>query len=214
MSWRPLLLTSLLLATNPTLALGQATIEGQVDLPQTRQAPVMTKRYEIVTKAGVLSTNPPLAVVYLDGVRAKPGALPVRQVIQKEMTFLPALLPVQVGTTVEFPNEDDTYHNIFSYSPAKRFDLGRYRPDERPIPSQIFDKPGLVTLRCDIHEHMRGLILVLESPHFVTTDDAGRFRLTGLPSGKYTLKAWIDSRTTREQPVELKSGSTVRVNFQ
>ena len=144
---------------------------------------------------------------------SKPASLPKKQVTQKDMIFLPALLPVQVGTTVEFPNEDDTYHNIFSYSPAKRFDLGRYRPDERPIPSQVFDKPGLVTLRCDIHEHMRGLILVLDTPHFVVTDADGRFRLTGFPPGKYTLKAWVDSKTTREQPVELKGGATTRVDF-
>lgn len=194
-------------------ARAQATIEGRVELPKARSAPVMAKRYEVVTKGGVLSTNPPLAIVYLEGPRAKPAQLPMKQVTQKEMNFIPTLLPVQTGTTVEFPNEDDTYHNIFSYSPAKRFDLGRYRPDERPIPSVVFDKAGLVTLRCDIHEHMRGLILVLDTPHFTTTDAEGRFRLTGLPAGKYTLKAWVDSRTTREQAVELKGGSTVQVDF-
>lgn len=213
MSRRAIVFTCIVFAGSATVAFAQATIEGKVDLPQVRHAPVMTKRYEIVTKAGVLSTNPPLAVVYLEGAPAKPGSLPIKQVTQKEMMFLPALLPVQVGTTVEFPNEDEDYHNIFSYSPAKRFDLGRYRPDERPIPSQVFDKPGLVTLRCDIHEHMRGLILVLDTPHFATTEPDGRFRLTGLPAGKYTLKAWLDSRRTREQPVELKSGSTLQVDF-
>ena len=148
-------------------ALAQASIEGQVQLPKTRVAPVMTKRYEVVTKGGVLGTNPPIAVVYLEGNFAPPASLPMKAVTQKDMDFLPALLPIQTGTRVEFPNEDDTYHNIFSYSPAKRFDLGRYRPDERPIPSEVFDKAGLVTLRCDIHEHMRGLILVLNTPHFV-----------------------------------------------
>ncbi len=214
MNRRAPLFLCILLAGNAASALAEATVEGRVELPRTRYAPVMTKRYEIVTKAGVLSTNPPLAVVYLEGAPAKGGSLPVKQVTQKEMVFLPAILPVQVGTTVEFPNEDATYHNIFSYSPAKRFDLGRYRPDERPIPSQVFDKPGLVTLRCDIHEHMRGLILVLETPYFATTDDEGRFRLTGLPAGKYKLKAWIDSRDTREQTVELKNGTTTQVTFQ
>jgi hypothetical protein len=129
------------------------------------------------------------------------------------MNFVPALLAIQTGTTVEFPNEDDTYHNIFSYSPTKRFDLGRYRPDERPIPAVVFDKAGLVTLRCDIHEHMRGLILVLDTAHFAVTDPQGHFRLTGLPAGKFTLKAWVDSRTTREQAVELKNGSTLHVDF-
>ena len=137
----------------------------------------------------------------------------MKQIVQKDLAFLPSLLPVQVGTRVEFPSLDDVYHNIFSYSPAKRFDLGRYRPDERPIPSEVFDAPGLVVLRCDIHEHMRGLLLVLDTPYFIRTDEEGRFRLSGLPSGHYTLKAWIDSRTTREKPVDLKRGATLHVDF-
>jgi len=206
-------LSSALLLVGGHRSLAQAAIEGRVELPKNRNIPVMTKRYEVVTKGGVLATNPPLAVVYLEGAVSKSEALPTRQVTQKDMNFVPALLAVQVGTTVEFPNEDDTYHNIFSYSPAKRFDLGRYRPDERPIPSQVFDKAGLVTLRCDIHEHMRGLILVLETPYFTVTDENGRFRLSGLPAGAYALKAWVDSRTTREQPVELKNGSSLHVDF-
>ena len=184
-----------------------------MELPKSRSAPVQAKRYEIVSKGGVLSTQPPLAVVYLDGSFPQSGSLPTKEVTQKDLTFIPALLPVRVGTKVEFPNLDDTYHNIFSYSPAKRFDLGRYRPDERPIPSQVFDKPGLVTLRCDIHEHMRGLILVLSTPYFVMTDTAGHFRFSGLPAGHYTLKAWIDSRTTQEKPVDLKNGQTLHVDF-
>jgi len=197
----------------PVALPASATVEGRVELPKSRSAPVQAKRYEIVSKGGVLSTQPPLAVVYLDGSFPQSGSLPTKEVTQKDLTFIPALLPVRVGTKVEFPNLDDTYHNIFSYSPAKRFDLGRYRPDERPIPSQVFDKPGLVTLRCDIHEHMRGLILVLITPHFVITDTAGHFRLSGLPAGHYTLKAWIDSKTTQEKPVDLKNGQTLHVDF-
>ena len=194
-------------------ACGQAVIEGRVPLPKTHSAPVMNKRYEIVSTGGVVAPNPPVAVVYLEG--SFPPASPprIQQIVQTNFTFVPALLPVQVGTKVEFPNLDNTFHNIFSYSPPKRFDLGRYRPDERPIPAQVFDKPGLVTLRCDIHEHMRGLILVLETPHFVTSDTGGRFRLGGLPAGRYTLKAWLSSKTTLERPVELKSGETLQVEF-
>jgi len=197
----------------PISVLAEAVVEGHVELPKSHSAPVMAKRYEIVTTGGVLSTQPPLAVVYLDGSFPKPSLPPTKQIVQKDLAFLPSLLPVQVGTRVEFPNLDDTYHSIFSYSPAKRFDLGRYRPEERPIPSEVFDTPGLVTLRCDIHEHMRGLILVLNTPYFVMTDADGRFRLSGLPSGHYTLKAWIDSKTTREKPVELKRGATAHVDF-
>ena len=197
----------------PAALLASAAVEGHVQLPKSHSAPVQAKRYEIISKGGVLSTQPPLAVVYLDGSFPQPASLPTKQVTQKDLTFIPALLPVRVGTKVEFPNLDDTYHNIFSYSPAKRFDLGRYRPDERPIPSQVFDKPGLVTLRCDIHEHMRGLILVLTTPYFVMTDTNGHFRLSGLPTGHYTLKAWIDSRTTQERPVDLKNGEALHVDF-
>jgi plastocyanin len=197
----------------PVALCAGATVEGRVELPKSHTAPVQAKRYEIVTKGGVLSTQPPLAVVYLEGSFPQPASQPTKQVAQKDLMFVPALLPVRVGTKVEFPSFDDTYHNIFSYSPAKRFDLGRYRPDERPIPVQVFDKPGLVTLRCDIHEHMRGLILVLNSPYFVMTETDGQFRLSGLPAGHYTLKAWIDSRTTREKPVELKNGQTLHVDF-
>ena len=193
--------------------LSDAIVEGRVNLPKSHAPPVMAKRYEIITTGGVLATEPPLAVVYLDGSFSKPTSQPTKQIAQKDLAFLPSLLPVRAGTRVEFPNLDDTYHNIFSYSPAKRFDLGRYRPDERPIPSEVFDTPGLVTLRCDIHEHMRGLILVLNSPYFVVTDSEGRFRLSGLPSGHYALKAWINSKTTREQPVDLKADTVLHVDF-
>ncbi len=184
--WRWLVSFNAILLLLPISVLAEAVVEGRVELPKSHSAPVMAKRYEIVTTGGVLKTQPPLAVVYLEGSFPKPASLPTKQIAQKDLAFLPSLLPVQVGTRVEFPNLDDTYHSIFSYSPVKRFDLGRYRPEERPIPSEIFDTPGLVD---------------------------GRFRLNKLPSGHYTLKAWIDSKTTREQFVELKSGGTLHVDF-
>jgi len=202
-----------LAASPPGVVHAQAVIEGRVELPKTRSTPVVVKRYEIVSKAGVLSPNPPVAIVYLEGSFPKPTTPPVTNIIQKDLAFVPTLLAVQVGTKVEFPNLDDCYHNIFSYSPAKRFDLGRYRSDEKPVPSQVFDVAGLVTLRCDIHEHMRGLILVLETPHFVTTDTDGRFRLSGLPPGPFKLKAWLSSKTTLEVPVDLKTNSMLQVNL-
>jgi plastocyanin len=191
---------------------GEAIIEGRVTLPKARHTPVVNQRYEIVSKAGVIATNPPLAVVYLDGNFPQHGEPATVQLAQKDLAFVHALFPVQVGTRVEFPNLDDTFHNIFSYSAPKRFDLGRYRPDERPIPSQVFDVPGLVTLRCEIHEHMRAVVLVLDTPHFVVTDAEGRFRLGGLPAGRYVLKVWKNSKTTLEHPVEL-TDSVVRVDF-
>jgi len=197
----------------PGIGLAEATIEGRVALPQRRARAVINQRYEIVSKGGILATSPPLAVVYLEGVFSRPAVAAVAQMAQQDLAFLPSLLPVQVGTKVEFPNRDDTYHNIFSYSAAKRFDLGRYRSDEKPIPSQLFDVPGLVTVRCDIHEHMRALILVLATPHFVVTDEEGRFQLKDVPPGKYVLKAWLDSKTVREQAVDVPDHGVLQVDF-
>ena len=209
----PLLLCIAVIGLITESSQGQAVIEGRVELPKTSAAPVVIKRYEIVTVNGIVATKPPLAVVYLEGSFPKRAVNAEQQMLQKDLNFVPAILPIQVGTRVTFPNLDDTYHNIFSFSPAKRFDLGRYRPDETPIPSVLFDVPGLVTLRCDIHEHMRALILVLDTPYFALSDGEGRFRLNGLPSGHHTLKAWVSSKTTLERPVDLSNGSTLRVNL-
>jgi hypothetical protein len=203
--------TCLLLGVS--LAHAGSVIEGHVELPGAKSAPVMAKRYEIVAKGGVLSTNPPVAVVYLEGPFVSRKPLRPKQIIQKDFIFNPSLLPVQTGTKVEFPNQDDTYHNVFSFSPAKRFDLGRHRPEDEPVPSQIFDKAGMVTLRCDIHEHMRAIILVLDTPHFVVSGSDGKFRLEGLPEGSYKLKAWINSRKTLEKPVILTGSGRTQVNF-
>jgi plastocyanin len=191
-----------------------ATISGKVELPKTERTPVMTKRYEIVSQGGVLAPNPPAAIVYLEGAFPRPTNAPVQQIVQTNYAFVPSLLPIQAGTRIEFPNQDNAFHNVFSYSSPKRFDLGRYRPEDRPIPSQFFDKPGLVTLRCDIHEHMRALILVLETPYFVVTDPDGQFKLEGLPEGSHVLKAWINSKVTLEQPINLTNSQILNVSFE
>lgn len=209
-------LTGLLLAWCATGALRAwaATVEGFVALPAASAAPVMDQRYEIVIEGGVLRTDPPRAIVYLEGDFAPvDGAPPTARVEQKDLAFIPRLLPVRVGTRVEFPNLDPVYHNVFSFSPARRFDLGRYRADEAEVPAVVFDRPGLVTVRCDIHEHMRAAILVLATPYFAVTDAAGRYRLEGVPPGRYRLKAWIDSRTTREQPVAISAGDALTVDL-
>ena len=191
----------------------ETTIEGRVALPRTHSAPVMNQRYEVVTKGGVIAVDPPLAVVYLEGKFPPPERPVTVQLPQKDLAFVPSLMAIRVGTRVEFPNLDDVYHNIFSYSAPKRFDLGRYRRDERPVPSVVFDKPGLETLRCDIHEHMRGILLVLDTPYFVVTDPDGHFQLSGLPAGRYQLKAWLSSKTTLTQDVELTADSRLHVDF-
>ena len=188
----------------------QTTIEGTVQLPKPPPDLGVNERYQVADQP-VAPANPPAAAVYLAGDFSR-MTLPVphrtAQMPQKNMTFAPDLVAVLVGTTVEFPNLDDMYHNVFSYSKTKRFDLGRYRKYEKPG-SVLFDKPGTVTVHCDIHDRMRGTVLVLDTPFFVKTDSQGHYRLEHLPAGTYSLKAWVTDRDTREHLVELKNGAGV-----
>jgi plastocyanin len=179
-----------------------AAVEGVLKLPKAKPTPVVSQRYEVVNHNGTLATNPPLGVVYLEGNFPEPTEPVTTELIQEGLAFIPSLLPVRKGT-----------RNVFSFSPTKRFDLGRYRPGDKPVPSQEFDKPGLVTLRCEIHQHMRGLILVLDTPYFVITDSLGHFRMEGLPPGHYLLKAWLNSKTTLELPIDLIAGQTFHAEF-
>jgi len=194
---------------------GQAVVEGTVQLPPPSSDSGISQRYQSHLDLPIAPINPPAAVVYLEGDfthLACPAANSSAQMPQKNITFSPDLIAVQVGTMVEFPNRDDTYHNVFSYSKTKRFDLGRYRKDEK-AGAVLFDKPGTVTVHCEIHDRMRGIVLVLESPFFVKTDTQGHYRLEHLPIGNYVLKAWVTERDVRERPVELKNGSVLRVDF-
>jgi plastocyanin len=193
----------------------QAAIEGRVQLPKPAADRGLNQRYQPSAEIAIGPVDPPTAVVYLEGnfptVQAA-NSKPDLHMAQKNINFLPNLMAVQVGTTVDFPNLDDTYHNVFSYSKAKRFDLGRYRKDETPG-TVLFDKPGVISVHCEIHERMRGTILVLETPHFKKTDTEGRYRLEHLPVGHFLLKAWVSESDVREQPVELKANATLRVDF-
>jgi plastocyanin len=208
-----ILLVVISFAAGPVRA--QTVIEGTVQLPKPSFDRGLNQRYAATSDVPLAPTNPPAAVVYLEGdfrSQANIAAKSPAQMAQKNIAFAPDLLPVLVGTAVDFPNMDDTYHNVFSYSKTKRFDLGRFRKDEKPT-TVIFDKPGAVTIHCEIHERMRGTILVLETPYFQKTDTAGRYRLEHLPAGSYVLKAWVAGDDVRQRPVELKAGTTLRVDF-
>jgi len=203
-----------------TLVLGGAVsaraqvIEGKIFLPDPQVSTGPPPRY--AGQVGeIAAADPPVAVVYVEGrflVAATNNAPGTNEIWQRGMQFRPAVLPVRVGTTVAFPNGDDFYHNVFSYSKPKRFDLGRYRKEDKPA-MQVFDKPGIVKLYCEIHQHMRGVILVMDTPYFTRTETNGTYRLADLPSGKYMLKAWVDEQRTAEKPVELVAGKTLHVDF-
>lgn len=205
---------ALLLSALTVAAQGTATAEGTVTLPKSAAPTKLNARYN--GQSGALAApEPPTAVVSLEGAPLPADDKPTTntvQVLQKGMQFGPGLIAVRKGTRVEFPNGDDFYHNVFSYSKVKRFDLGRFLKDEKPA-AVTFDQPGVVKLYCEIHEHMRGTVLVLDTPYFVKTDTNGVYRLTGLPAGSFKLKAWIDDKLVHEQAVELKSGETARVSF-
>lgn len=202
------------LATS-VLAKDDASIEGVVQLPPPTVVRALNQRYGTNVDAPLTPSNPPAAVVFLEGnlpANAKPAPGPIAQMAQKNMLFAPDLIAVHTGGSVEFPNLDETYHNVFSYSKTKRFDLGRYRKDEKPS-SVVFDKPGVVTVHCEIHDRMRGTVLVLDSPYFQKTDSAGHYRIEHLPVGHFTVKAWVNEADVREHTVELKSGARLQLDF-
>ena len=109
---------------------------------------------------------------------------------QRNETFVPHVLAVMVGTVVDFPNSDKTFHNVFSLSQAKRFDLGRYAAGRSK--SVRFDRPGVVRVFCDIHSHMNAFVLVFSHPFFDVTDADGRFRIDNVPAGTYTVVGWYE----------------------
>lgn len=119
---------------------------------------------------------------------ARRADAPLGVMDQIDQQFVPDVLVVQAGTSVVFPNSDTVAHQVYSFSPPKRFALGLYRG--RPHPPVVFDQPGLVVVGCNIHDQMVGYILVTETPHFGKTDARGRLQLTRLPAGSVRLTAW------------------------
>jgi plastocyanin len=115
-------------------------------------------------------------------------ALPEAVMGQKDKAFLPHVLVVRTGTVVRFPNEDDIKHNVYSFSPAKPFQLHLYGGEE--VKTVLFDKAGVVVLGCNIHDQMLGYIFVTDSPFFMKSGPDGSARLDGLPAGRYRLHVW------------------------
>ena len=107
---------------------------------------------------------------------------------QVDQRFLPFILPVHTGTPVTFPNSDSIAHQVYSFSPAKRFELGLYRG--RPHPPVVFDKPGIVVIGCNIHDKMVGYIYVTDAPYVGKTNERGAWRADGVTLGEYTLEVW------------------------
>ena len=158
-------------------------------------------------------------VVYIDEPPAQtptPPPEPVQVVTTKKVTqqgamFSPHILPVVAGTTVEWPNSDEIFHNVFSISDAKQFDLGLYKHPE--IKRVTFDKPGRVDVFCSIHAAMNCVILVLPTSHFASTDDKGRYSITNMPPGTYKLRAWHERLPSQAKEITVPDNGEVKVDF-
>jgi plastocyanin len=190
------------------------TLKGKV--PVAQKKPMATvKDYGAGPAFKVLPPDSPASAVWVGAGQppVDPAKTQVLRVEQKGFQFRPGLLVVQTGTPVTFPNEDPLYHSVFSYSPIKRLDLGRFRQGEEP-PSVVMDKPGMIQLFCEVHEHMRGTILVVDTPWFAVTDAEGNFEIPGLPTGKYPVKVWISAKEVLDKEVEILAGQVLEVNWQ
>ncbi|MGC4085594.1 MAG: carboxypeptidase regulatory-like domain-containing protein [Vicinamibacterales bacterium] len=214
-----LLVASALLAAFPwaTPRAGARTgvITGHIEL---RRTPVAAGRRPGVADLGTPAVQPvaerQMSVVYLES--APRGAFeqnePARVVMdQRNETFVPHVLAITTGTTVDFPNSDRIYHNVFSLSKTRPFDLGRYAVGRSK--SVRFDRSGIVRVFCDIHSHMSAFILVFSHPFFSVTDAAGRYRIDNVPPGSYTLVAWNEGVTAESRAITVGDGATTEADF-
>lgn len=207
-----LLLATAVLATTAS-AQPAGTIEGHVAY---RQGPLQktANRYPAGTGGAARTIKPIPAVAYLVGVLAggEKAAGSAPRMAQRDTIFQPDLLVVPVGTTVGFPNHDPFFHNVFSYSKPKRFDLGRYPRGETK--NVTFDQPGGVSVFCEIHKWMRAGIVVVENPYHAIVDADGDFRIEGVPPGRYKVEVWHIERGRKTVDVNVPAAGSVRVNIE
>ena len=188
-----------------------ATVRGRVEIG----VPVTTRRATTTYPSRSIST-PILApvselrhvVVYLKDAPPRQIAPTRVEIRQRDETFIPRVVAVSVGSVVDFPNDDPLYHNVFSLSRTREFNLGRYpRGQSQPVK---FDRPGIVKVFCDIHSHMTATVMVFNHPWFAVPDANGRYDLPELPAGEREITAWHErlGETTARVRVEPGRGAT------
>jgi plastocyanin len=153
-------------------------------------------------------------VVFLDGTDrplsfAPPQAQPA--VHQRDARFAPSFIAIAAGTTVQMPNDDAIFHNVFSYSKPNDFDLGLYPAGQSR--SVTFKYAGVVKAYCSIHESMNGTIYVVPSPWFATAAGSGAFEIAGVPPGRYKLATWCEKLPATEREISLRAGETLAVDI-
>lgn len=150
-------------------------------------------------------------VVYLEGPGLAAGAPVAATLSQKNMRFDPEIVAVPVGSTVSFPNEDPIFHNVFSLSKAKTFDLGYYPKGSTRLVK--FPRPGVVQVYCHIHADMAAAILVIPSAWWTRPDRQGDFTLQNVPPGKYELFAWHRSAGFFRRRITVSAGETLKISL-
>jgi plastocyanin len=154
----------------------------------------------------------PGVVVWLDEVAGPAPSRPRRVVLdQRNLTFLPHVLAVPVGTRVEMPNNDRVFHNVFSFKDGKRFDLGLYPVGTSKVVD--FDKPGLSRIFCNIHPTMGAYVIAVPSAHLAVSGEDGRFVLSGVPPGRYPYHAWRPGAETVQGKMEVVAGRMFEVDW-
>lgn len=151
-------------------------------------------------------------VIWVDDITGEYPAPRAHAVLdQKSMRFIPHILPILVGTTVDFPNSDSFPHNVFSISSAKQFNLGLY-PTGR-VPAILFDKPGIVAILCNVHPEMSAYILVLKNPFFAAQGPEGHFIIRNVPGGNRLVRCWSEDGRIQERRITLVAGTVQTVDF-
>lgn len=153
-------------------------------------------------------------LVFLEGVPApsdRPLEVVSRSMSQRNQRFEPRVLPILRGTTVDFPNDDFIFHNVFSLSETQPFDLGAYGSGKSK--SVLFPRTGVARIYCNIHPEMVATIVVLENPCFALTDRTGFFVITGIPEGTFRVRAWHELGGEHDERLTFAGGAIVRTNF-
>ena len=203
-----------LTATGTRPAAQEATsVRGRVSIgiPVTARRAISTYSRSVQTMTLAPESEVRHVVVYLKDA-SRTAVTPVHaEIRQKGENFVPRVVAVPVGSEVSFPNDDPIYHNVFSLSRVKTFDLGRY--PQGTSRSQRFTKAGLVKVFCQIHSHMSATVMVFDHPWFATPDEQGRFGLPAMPPGMHAITAWHERLGETTLQVHVEPGRPATIDF-